>query len=202
MRLAMLTLLVLASAASDAPAQPAPAGQSSPSTAQTTESPEAVIDRLPISLDAIKSGIERAPESPSALRIGPLPTFRLTVYGQRRPLLPDFQETLRQPWQARIPGGIHNKEVLDMIAPPEMRSFGAFTNRELAEVAGTALVNGLALRALYDGYKAVKGLVHGWQERRIRTEVEAELEAFKRANGIVDPAGPAAQAAAPKPPPK
>jgi len=192
-RLAVVVTLVLAPAASGALAQSPVEGQGSAAQAQgaaqplESERPEAIIDRLPISLEAIRSGIERAPEAPSALRIGQLPTFRMTIYGQRRQLLPDFQETLRQPWQAPIPGGIHNKEVLDMITPPEARSFGAFTNGDLAEVAGTALVSGLAARALYNGYTAVKGALRSWQEERIRREVEAELEAFKRANGIVDP---------------
>lgn len=189
MRIGLLTLLVLASTVAAVPAQP-------PSAAPGPEPAEAVIDRLPISLEAIRQGIEQAPESPSSLRVGPLPTFRLTVYGQRRQLLPDFQETLRQPWQAPIPGGIHNKEVMDLITPPVMRPFGAFTNGDLAEVAGTALISALAGRALYKGYTAARGALRGWREERIREEVEAELEAFKRANGIVDPAA----TAPPKPP--
>ncbi len=203
MRIGLLTLLAIASAASGVSAQPPAAGPGqggppSPSV-QQAESPEAIIGRLPISLEAIKNGIEQAPDAPSSLRIGPLPTFRLTIYGQRRQLLPDFQETLRPPWQAPIPGGIHNKEVMDLITPPVMRPFGAFTNGDLAEVAGTALVNALAGRALYKGYTAARGALRSWREERIREEVEAELEAFKRANGIDPTKAPQTQNP-PKPP--
>lgn len=190
MRIAPMTLVALAVAAA-AWAQ-SPSGAAAPgepaSASRQGETSVSVIDRLPISLEAIKSGLEQAPDPPSSLRIGPLPTFRVTVYGQRRQLLPDFQETLRPPWQAPIPGGIHNKEVMDLITPPIMRPFGAFTNGDLAEVAGTALVNALVGRALSKGYTAARGALRGWREERIRQEVEAELEAFKRANGIVVPA--------------
>ena len=199
MRIGLLAALALASSVAGASAQPpaaAPAPGSQPA-AHGAESPEAIIDRLPISLESIRNGLGRAPEPPSSLRIGPLPTFKVTIYGQRRQLLPDFQETLRQPWQAPIPGGIHNKEVMDLITPPLMRPFGAFTNGDLAEVAGTALVSALAGRALYKGYTAARGGLRSWREEQIREEVEAELEAFKRANGIVDPARPQTQ-----PPPK
>jgi hypothetical protein len=193
MRIGPLAVLTL-SLATAAAAQQQPPVQGPPAQEQPVEDAASVIDRLPISLEAIKSGLAQAPEAPSSLRIGTLPTFRVTIYGQRRTLLPDFQETLRQPWQAPIPGGIHNREILNMITPPEARSFGAFTNGDLAEVAGTALISGLAARALYAGYTAAKGALRGWREERIRQEVEAELEAFKRANGIVEPA--------PAPPPK
>jgi hypothetical protein len=202
MRIGLMTLLAFALAVAGAQAQP-PVGRPEAAGApgaQQAEPPAAVIDRLPISIEAIKDGIERAPEPPSALRIGPLPTFRVTVYGQRRQLLPDFKETLRQPWQAPIPGGIHNKEIMDLITPPTMRPFGAFTNGDLAEVAGTALVSALAGRALYKGYTAARGALRGWREERIREEVEAELEAFKRANGIVDPGAPTPLQSPPKPP--
>ncbi len=198
MRLALMTLVALAAAGAGARAQSTPgaAAPSEPASVPSqAEASASVIDRLPISLEAIKSGLQEAPDPPSSLRIGSLPTFRVTVYGQRRQLLPDFQETLRPPWQAPIPGGIHNKEVMDLITPPIMRPFGAFTNGDLAEVAGTALANALAGRALYKGYTAARGVLRGWRDERIRQEVEAELEAFKRANGIVDPA-----ATPPKPP--
>ena len=198
MRTAVITLLAVASSVAVASAQlPSTAPPAAGAPAQA-EWPESVIDRLPISLDAIKAGLERAPDAPSSLRIGQLPTFRVTVYGQRRSLLPDFQETLRQEWQAPIPGGIYNKELLDMITPPQARSFGAFTNGDLAEVAGTALVTALAGRALYNGYTAARGALRSWQEERIRREVEAELDAFKRANGIADP--PSSQPPPPRPP--
>jgi len=163
-----------------------PAAQSSPPPFRPVEpmpvSPEK-IDALPISLDKIKKGLDEAPEAPSTLRIGELPTFRIKIEGRRKPMLPDFQETLRMPWQAPIPGGIHNKEILDMITPPQARPFGAFTNGDLAEVAATSIFQALFTDVL------VKGLTRGvrtWQEWQIRREVEEELEAFKRANGIVD----------------
>lgn len=197
MRLGLMLLLALVSASGASAQSPAAAPVTpEPSPAQQPQTPAAIVDRLPISLEAIKQGIEKAPDAPSSLRIGPLPTFRVTIYGQRRQLLPDFQETLRQAWQAPIPGGIHNKEVMDLITPPIMRPFGAFTNGDLAEVAGTALVNALAGRALYKGYTAARGALRGWREERIRQEVEAELEAFRRANGIVPTATP------PQDPPK
>lgn len=179
MRIGLVVLLALAAAAASAQT---PAPQLPPA-----ERPEAVIDRLPISLDAIKKELQEAPPPPSALRIGSLPTFRVTVYGRRRPLLPEFQDTLRQPWQAPIPGGIYNKELLDMMTPPQARPFGAFTNGGLVEVAGTALVSALAAQALQKGYTAARGAVRSWQEEQIRREVEAELEAFKRAQGLVAP---------------
>lgn len=186
----LIALLLVASSAGAAQAQPP--SEASPQraiamTAEQAEPPERIIDRLPISLEAIKAGLARAPDAPSSLRIGRLPTFRVTIYGQRRSLLPSFQETLKQEWQAPIPGGLYNKELLDMITPPQARPYGAFTNGDLAEVAGTSIVTALAGRALYNGYTSARGALRSWQEERIRQEVEAELEAFKRANGIVDP---------------
>jgi hypothetical protein len=115
-----------------------------------------------------------------------LPTFRVTIEARRKPILPDFQETLKQPWQAPIPGGIHNKEILDMITPPEARPYGAFVNQDLLEVAITTFLQQLGMRAAGRGLSSVGDALRDWREEQIRREVEEELAAFKRANGIVD----------------
>ena len=174
----------------EAPPPQAPALTGQPSPAGTAQAPPAVktsppsVADLPISLDNIRKALDEAPPAPPTLQLGDLPTFRVTVYGQRKPLLPEFSESLKQAWQPVVPGGIHNKEILDMITPPQARPYGAFINSDLLQVAATALANALLQRGAVKGYGVLQAGVRSWREEQIRREVEAELEAFKRANPV------------------
>jgi len=139
--------------------------------------------RWPVSLDKIWKELQEAPPPPAPpLRIGELPTFRVTVYGQRKPLLPDFSASLKQEWQPVVAGGIHNKEIMDMLTPPQARAFGQSVDGELLEVAGTALINKVIERGIIKSYTAVRRGLRNYQEDRIREQVAAELASFILAN--------------------
>ena len=166
-----------------APQSQLPRPGSASSATSTGQGSSAADVQLPVSLEKIRKELEDTPPpAPPAIRIGELPTFRVTVYGQKKMTLPPFEETLKQAWQPIVPGGIHNKEVMDLITPPQARPFGAFENQGLVEVAGTAFVSALIQRALVKGYHALRGQITDWQEEQIRREVAAELAAFLLAN--------------------
>jgi hypothetical protein len=139
--------------------------------------------QLPVSLDRIKRELGEAPPPPApSLKIGELPTFRVTVYGRRKPILPDFSASLKQEWQPIVPGGIHNLEVMNMITPPQARPFAAHINGDLAQVAASALVNALLGRAMLTGYHAARKGWRNHREQQVHDEVAAELAAFLLAN--------------------
>jgi len=191
-----LLVLIVAVQAQAAAAQAPPAGQGT-SAAQTSSSQASQAGKpagdvqWPVSLDKIWKELQEAPPPPGpSLKIGELPTFRVTVYGQRKPLLPDFSASLKQEWQPVVPGGINNMEIMNMITPPQARPFQAHINGDLVGVAASALVFKLFERAMIAGYEAVR---QGWRssrEQRIHEEVAAELAAFLLAN----PQPPAAAA--------
>jgi hypothetical protein len=180
MRSWLLVLLVAVFHAPAVAAQPPPEGQAAAAAGQERPVPEV---RWPVSLDKIWKELQEAPPPPAPpLRIGELPTFRVTVYGQRKPLLPDFSASLKQEWQPVVAGGIHNKEIMDMLTPPQARAFGQSVDGELLEVAGTALINEVIERGIIKSYQAVRRGLRNYQEGRIREQVAAELAAFILAN--------------------
>ncbi len=177
----LLALFVAALPARAVAAQPPQEGQGT-AAPSGQERPASEV-RWPVSLDKIWKELQEAPPPPAPpLRIGELPTFRVTVYGQRKPLLPDFAESLKQEWQPVVPGGIHNKEIMDMITPPQARAFGQSVDGELLQVAGSSLINEIIERGVITSYKAIRRGIHNYQEGLIREQVAAELAAFILAN--------------------
>jgi len=181
MRRWLFALFVAAFHAPAVAAQPPQEGQGT-AAASGQERPASEV-RWPVSLDKIWKELQEAPPPPApVLKIGELPTFRVTVYGQRKPLLPDFSASLKQEWQPVVPGGIHNKEIMDMITPPQARAFGQSIDGELLEVVGTALINKMIERGVIKSYKALRRGLHNYEEDRIREQVAAELAAFILSN--------------------
>jgi len=183
MRSWLFVLLVAALPPPAVAAQPPGEGQGAAASSPGGQERQGSQAQLPVSLDKIRKELEEAPAAPApALRIGELPTFRVTVYGQRKPLLPDFSASLKQEWQPVVPGGIHNREIMDMITPPQARPFASSVDGELLEVAGTALINEIIERGIIKSYKAIRRGLHNYQQDRIREQVAAELAAFILAN--------------------
>lgn len=189
MRACLFALIVVTLQAHAAAGQPVSQGPPAGVTAATSEERPDPGTQLPVSLDKIRKELAETPPAPPAqpLRLGKLPTFKVTVYGPKKMTLPEFKETLKQEWQPVVPGGIHNMEVMNMITPPQARPYGAFVNGDLVQVAVTTLINKLAERAILDGYKAARRGIRHWQEDRIHEEVAAELAAFVMANAQAPP---------------
>jgi hypothetical protein len=138
----------------------------------------------PVSLQRIRRALD---EPQPAIRLQPVvrpgdqqATYRVEIFAPRELLVP-FADSLDPGWQAVAFGGVHHREIMDMITPPAARPFGAFDGGELATVAATSLAGA----ALIEGVtRAVRAMAAGIRKRRmeaIRREVEAELAAVKKA---------------------
>ena len=132
------------------------------------------VEALPISLERIGEGLERTPVIDlEALR----PTFRVQIVGARP------RWTLGIDWLGtdegiKPPAGTpwHN-QYLNMVTPPQARSFGAFEGTDLLQVVGTSFVQALAA-GLVTG--KIKSAVQARRERRAREEVDAAIAAWKK----------------------
>jgi hypothetical protein len=151
------------------------------------------VEALPISLERIGEGLERTPVIDlEALR----PTFRVRIVGSRP------RWTLGIDWLGteegiKPPAGTpwHN-QYLNMVTPPQARSFGAFEGTDLLQVVGTSFVQALAA-GLVTG--KIKSAVQARRERRAREEVDAAIAAWKKEREA-DAARKGQDAAAPAPP--
>jgi hypothetical protein len=175
LRAGVLVVYVISwSAAAGAQTTGAPAQR--PSTQQEAPAADTPInvEALPISLERIGEGLERAPVIDlEALR----PTFRVQIVGARP------RWTLGIDWLGteegiKPPAGTpwHN-QYLNMVTPPQARSFGAFEGTDLLQVVGTSFVQALAA-GLVTG--KIKSAVQARRERRAREEVDAAIAAWKK----------------------
>jgi hypothetical protein len=128
-----------------------------------------------VSLGRIKAALAHEP----VLMLAEPPTFRSGVT-EHRPgyfdLPPLFAPEKAPPtWSA----GWHN-EFLNMVTPPEFRTWQAFTNTDLLEVSLTSLAGALAGKAT----QAVKDARQRAREDAARREVDEQLAAFLAARGL------------------
>ncbi len=156
------------------PAQPPPAPEAQPAAAPSP-------DTLGLSFDRIKAALER--ESPRTLRIKPdQPTFHIRVIEKRKPFMPDFSETLKFSPGPVPNGGPYMYEFLRMVAPPEARPYGAFTNGELAQVALTSILSALAMRGAGSLIEKRRNAERLRTEQTIRGQVDREFEEYLKAH--------------------
>jgi len=151
---------------------------------------------LPVSLDRIRRELDQPPVSQSGTTLNldrvALPeadpsteegkqgtSFKVRVEASRFEL-PPFMETLKQPWQPVVAGGLYHHEVMQLITPEGVRGSAPFTNGEMLQVAVTSLATALAMRG---GIWAARNAID-WlrlqREEAARREVQDELAEFKR----------------------
>ena len=135
--------------------------------------------------------------------------FRVEVDGQ----LPSFSTFIGEgeslsgpaPW-----GSMTHGDFLQLVTPPQARSFGASTNGDLLQVLATSLLSGFAVQGALSAARAVPDIIRRGREAAARREVQqvlAELERRRReeeqrqraaederrkaeAAGVVAPPGP------------
>ena len=164
--------------ASSAPGRNAPAG-----TATNVD-----VDALPISLERIGEQLEK----PSVLDLSATrPTFRVQIYG-KRPRWTSGIDWLGTAEGGKPPVGTPwHDQFLNMVTPPEARSFGAFTGTDLLQVMATSLAQGLAAGVVVG---KIKSSLRERREREAREEVDAAIAEWKKERD-------AAAAMAAQPPP-
>jgi len=138
----------------------------------------------PVSLQRIRRALD---EPQPAIRLPPVTgrgeqktTYRVEIFAPRQLLVP-FADSLDPGWQPVAFGGVHHKEIMDMITPPEARPFGAFDDGELVTVAATSLATAALVEGVTRAVRAVAGNIRKRRIEAIRREVEAELAAVKKA---------------------
>jgi hypothetical protein len=148
--------------------------------AQTTDPPRAdglvAPAPLPTSVERVREGLSREPVIDLASR----PVFRVEVT-ERRPREWDLQSTFDFKFEPS--GGSWHSEFLAMSTPDEARMYSPmYSSAETAMVTATSLLFAGAM-------SVVKAGVDGWRQSRregkaraAREEVDAALEAWKRAN--------------------
>ncbi len=132
------------------------------------------VDALPISLERISEQLEKPPVLDlSATR----PTFRLQIFGTR----PRWSTGID--WlgtaNGRTPpaGSPWHDQFLNMVTPPQARSFGAFEGTDLLQVMATSFAQGLVAGAVTGKIKAT---LRNRRERAAREEVDAAIAAWRK----------------------
>jgi hypothetical protein len=105
--------------------------------------------------------------------------FRVEVEGQ----LPDFMAFIGRdqalagptPW-----GSMTHSEFLELVTPPLMRQFGAFTNSDLLQVLATSFASAFALKGAEKAVKAVSGSVDQRRSRATQEEIRQILAEIER----------------------
>lgn len=150
---------------------------SAPSAAQQGTSPSrasAVQDGpafdLPVSLERIRELLARAPAKPLLRGLDRQPNFRVRI--EERRFIEDILDSLQIPKSPAPPGGLygfeHQRQVWNSVDRPLMQPYAAFNQRELAQVAATAVLNAILAKYLVEG---VRDLNHALKERAAREEV-------------------------------
>jgi hypothetical protein len=168
--LALIHMPLEAQTAARAPGQPAgqPAAQTAPA------SPPIDVDALPLDLDRIAEQLRQKP----VLQLDPdRPIFRLQVFGTR-PRWLDEIDWLDIASRGKPPAGIPwNARFLDMVTPPQARSFGASEGTDLLQLLATSYAQGLAAGAVVG---KISSALQERRERRAREEVDAAIAEWKR----------------------
>ena len=68
-------------------------------------------------------------------------------------------------------------QYLNMVTPPQARSFGAFEGTDLLQVMATSLVQGLAIETVAG---AITAAIRERRERQAKAEVDAAIAAWKK----------------------
>jgi hypothetical protein len=160
---------------------PAVAQTAAPATAPQQQqlppppsAPTIRVDALPISVDRIAEQLQHPPVLQLAIN-GPI--FRVRIFGARPRWLGDID------WLGVAEGGKPpvgtpwRDQYLNMVTPPEARSFGAFTGTDLLQVVATSFAQGAATGAIVG---KVKEALHDRRERQAREEVDAAIAAWKK----------------------
>lgn len=204
--LAALLVATAAGAQTTPPAGTAPPAASAVAPAVARQDEEA---GLPVSLDRIRRGLAREDTLARAAEQEWRPMFRVEVDGQ----LPSFSTFIGEgeslsgpaPW-----GSMTHGDFLQMVTPPQARSFGASTNGDLLQVLATSLLSGFAVQGAMSAARAVPDIIRRGREAAARREVQqvlAELDRRRReeaqrqraaederrkaeAAGVVAPPGP------------
>jgi hypothetical protein len=132
------------------------------------------VDALPISLDRIGKQLEKTPVLDlSATR----PMFRMQIFGTR-PRWTTSIDWLGTANGGRPPVGTPwHDQFLNMVTPPEARSFGAFQGTDLLQVMATSLAQGLAVGAVAG---KIKTTIRERRERAARAEVDAAIAEWRK----------------------
>lgn len=172
-----LALLALAAGAG---AQTAPAAPRATAPAAASASPGEPPDAdLPVSLDRIRRGLSRQDTLASAAAQQWRPMFRVEVDGE----LPSFSAFIGEgesltgpsPW-----GSMTHSDFLQMVTPPQARSFGASTNSDLLQVLATSLLSGFAVQGVMSAVQAVPDIIRRGREAAARREVQQVLQELER----------------------
>ena len=164
LRLAALvasTLPVVAStAAAQAPTAPAPESQ-----------------QLPTSVEKVREGLAREPVIDLASR----PIFRVEVT-ERRPRDWDLPPPFHFTFEPQAGGSWHN-QFLAMTTPDEARMYSPmYSNTDTAMVAATSLLFAGAMSLVKAGFGEWRQNRKEGKARAARAEVDAALEAWRKAN--------------------
>jgi hypothetical protein len=105
--------------------------------------------------------------------------FRVEVEGR----LPDFGVFIGKdtplvgpsPW-----GSMTHSDFLELVTPPVMRQYGAFTNSDLLQVLATSVAGAFALKGAEKAVKAVSGKIDERRSRATQEEIRAILVELER----------------------
>jgi hypothetical protein len=162
----------------------APPAQDTPPAGEVTQEaqPPAVdVDAAGVSLDRIQKAVTRPP---AIVLNEARPVFRVEVFGTQ----PTIEDILGPDYlKGPVPyGGMTHQEFLDMVTPPEVRGYAAFSNKQGMVVAATSVALQWALQHAID---KVKSATTERERRAAQQEVDEALKALERARraaGLTD----------------
>jgi hypothetical protein len=167
-----VAVLVALAAHPCAGSQATPRGGGQPAPGETAQVGQG--DLPPVSLERIRRALEHEPAIRLPQPQGPV--FTVTVEGR----LPRFADFVGEESLARGPApatAMTHREFLNLVAPPQTQSFGAFSPTELLQVAATSTAFGLGSQWLVQG---IRDAIRGRRERDAREEVQAVLAELER----------------------
>ncbi len=173
------TALALLLLAAPAGAQTAAAPATPPRAPAAADPPAAGQDDLPVSLERIRRGLARDDTLARAAGREWRPMFRVEVDGQ----LPSFAAFIGEgesltgpaPW-----GSMTHGDFLQMVTPPQARSFGASTNGDLLQVLATSLLANVALGGAVSAARAIPDIIRRGREAAARREVQRVVDEIER----------------------
>lgn len=171
----VLTLAVPPGFAAARPAQP------QEPRATDEDVPDAGSSALPVSLDRIRRGLERA-DRHDALVLPDMPIFSVSVE-RRLPRLDAYYGSGRWTYGPAMPSAMSHREFLEAVTPKDALPYGSFTSGELAQVVATSLGSAYLLQTLTS---AIKDAFRKRKEADAKREVQETLDEIERARRAQD----------------